>query len=290
MEDLYISEEDRNDLETERYGLAIGRIKEMAHETVCDQKLQAYFHCMAEFVLQMDRVWCLVQSGDLRRMELEELQTLNRKLYEDILPEHYDQSYANPDFAVACLGKPMGQTLSFVYTELRGMIPAAFERNRFGMVIRMELLLEIYQAFVCDEASLEAEELQRILYWYVSDYFEPETAERIAKLVSPKEDFASCIVMESDLSDLRYLYYYGEYVTDNELRTARHLNRMTQEKISLLADTYTEGYRIGFEVGNKDISRKKTVNIRYCLGFERVIRQAVCNFERIGLRDRKSVV
>ena len=51
-----------------------------------------------------------------------------------------------------------------------------------------------------------------------------------------------------------------------------------------MADTYTEGYRIGFETGNKDISIKKTVNLRYCLGFERVIRQAVLNFDRIGLR------
>ena len=90
--------------------------------------------------------------------------------------------------------------------------------------------------------------------------------------------------MESDLSDLRYLYYYGEYITDNELKTARHLNEMSEEKVKLLADTYTEGYRIGFETGNKDISIKKTVNIRYFLGFERMMRQAVINFDQIGLR------
>ena len=59
---------------------------------------------------------------------------------------------------------------------------------------------------------------------------------------------------------------------------------MSPEKIKLMADTYTEGYRIGFEVCNKDISIKKTVNIRYCLGFERMIREAVLNFEKIGLK------
>ena len=52
-----------------------------------------------------------------------------------------------------------------------------------------------------------------------------------------------------------------------------------------MADTYTEGYRIGFEVGNKDISIKKTVNIRYRLGFERMIRKAIENFDRIGLHS-----
>lgn len=51
-----------------------------------------------------------------------------------------------------------------------------------------------------------------------------------------------------------------------------------------MADTYTEGYRIGFVLGNKDLSKKKTVNIRFTLGFERMIRAAVRNFEKMGLK------
>ena len=280
MEDIYISEEDKMDLEKERYTLALNRIREIPDESICEEKLQTYFKCMADFVLLMDRAWSIVESGRLRQMTLEELQAFNRELYLDILPENYDSSYGNPDYASDCLGESMGQMLSFLYTELRGMIPAAFEQNRFDMVIRMELLLEVYQAF----AGAAQEEIQRILYWYVSDYYEPESLERVAGTLCPDKDFAYRIIMENDLSDLRYLYYYGEYVTDNELRTAKHLNEMPDDKIKLLADTYTEGYRIGFEVGNKDISIKKTVNIRYALGFERMMRQAIDNFDRIGLR------
>ena len=280
MEDLYISDEDRKDLEMERYTLAMERIKQIPDESICEEKIQTYFRIMAEFVLLMDRVWNIVEVGSLRQMTMEELQTFNRELYADILPENYGTSYGNPDYAVDCLGESMGRMLSFLYAELRGMIPSAFEQNRFDMVIRMELLLEVYQAFV----SEAPETIQQILYWYVGDYYEPESLERTAQLLCPDRDFACRIVMESDLSDLRYLYYYGEYVTDNELRTARHLNEMPEERIKLLADTYTEGYRIGFEVGNKDISIKKTVNIRYALGFERMIRRAVVNFEHIGLR------
>ena len=280
MEDLYISDEDRKDLEMERYTLAMERIKQIPDESICEEKIQTYFRIMAEFVLLMDRAWNIVEVGSLRQMTMEELQTFNRELYADILPENYGTSYGNPDYAVDCLGESMGRMLSFLYAELRGMIPSAFEQNRFDMVIRMELLLEVYQAFV----SEAPETIQQILYWYVSDYYEPESLERTAQLLCPDRDFACRIVMESNLSDLRYLYYYGEYVTDNELRTARHLNEMPEERIKLLADTYTEGYRIGFEVGNKDISIKKTVNIRYALGFERMIRRAVVNFEHIGLR------
>ncbi len=308
MEDLSIAEEDKNDLVRERYALAIERIGEIPEESICTGRLQDYFEEMAAFVLLMDQAWEMVESGRLRQMALEELQVFNRKLYEDILPEHYQRSYANPDYAADCLGESIGQMFSFVSAELRGMIAAAFEQDKMAMVIRMELLLEVYQACVCavqeqtenarrqegnktcrrDSADMQiwpdAAAVQQILYWYVSDYFEPETYGKVAKLVCSQQDFASRIILESDLNDLRYLYYYGEYVTDNELRTAKHLNQMPEEKIRLMADTYTEGYRIGFEVGNKDISIKKTVNIRYCLGFERLIRQAVHNFDQIGLR------
>ena len=301
MEDIYISETDKNDLEKERYELALERISQIPGESICEKNIQAYFQNMADFVLLMNRAWDIVESDTLRLMTMEELQTFNRELYADILPENYASSYGNPDYALDCLGESIGQKLSFLYTELRGMIPAAFEQNRFDMVIRMELLLEVYQAFVCsvqesegkaDHIERSAEEagdavseaIHQILYWYVSDYYEPEALERTAGLLCPDRDFAYRILMESDLSDLRYLYYYGEYVTDNELRTAKHLNEMPEDRIKLMADTYTEGYRIGFEVGNKDISIKKTVNIRYALGFERMIRQAVVNFDRIGLR------
>lgn len=301
MEDIYISETDRNDLEAERYALAIERIRQIPDESICEEQIRAYFRVAAEFVLLTDRAWNIVESGNLRRMSLEELKCFNKELYKDILPENYGSSYGNPDYAVDCLGESIGQMMSFLYTELRGMIPAAFEQNRFDMVIRMELLLEVYQAFVsvrqeraegsesagqpaAESGNVDPEMLRQIIYWYVNDYYEPESLERTAVLVCPDKDFAYRIIMDSDLSDLRYLYYYGEYVTDNELRTARHLNEMPEEKIKLLADTYTEGYRIGFEVGNKDISIKKTVNIRYALGFERMIRQAVINFDQIGLR------
>lgn len=302
MEDKYIDEKEQEDLLGERYALALERIREIPQETICADAFQKYFRKMAEFVALMNKTWNVVESGNLFKMPLAALQAQNEELYQDILPENYDTSYANPDHAVNCLGESMGQMLSFLYAELRGMIPAAFELDRFDMVIRMELLLEVYQAFVCAAQEgmeqtggesaggmhqcflPEKETVRQILYWYVGDYYEPETAQHTARLLCPDRGFARRIVMDSDLSDLRYLYYYGEYVTGNELETARHLNGMPAEKVKLMADTYTEGYRIGFEVGNKDISIKETVNIRYFLGFERMIREAVNNFDRIGLQ------
>ncbi len=278
----------QEELIAERYALALARIREIPDESICGEAYRDYFTQMAAFVLLMDQTYKMVESGALRQMGLEELKEHNRSLYADILPAHYGESYANPDYAVSRLGKSIGRCLSFLYTELRAMIPAAYETNLVSMTVRAELLLEVYQLFVCaaqEEREPDEEELLQSLYWYVSDYYEAEFEEKSMALLDADRDFARRIIMESDLSDLCYLYYFGEYVTENELKTAAHLSEMPPEKIKLMADTYTEGYRIGFEVTNKDISIKETVTIRCFLGFERVIRQAVENFDRIGLQS-----
>lgn len=277
----------QEELILERYGLAMARIKEIPDESICGEAYRDYFMRMADFVLLMDKTYGLVESGELRRMSMEALQEHNHALYADILPAHYGESYANPEYAVNRLDKSIGRCLSFLYTELRAMIPAVYEGNLFSMTMRAELLLEVYQLFVCaaqEQREPDAEQLRQILYWFVSDYYEAEFEEKSLTLLDADRDFARRIIMENDLSDLRYLYYFGEYITENELKTAAHLNEMSEDKIRLMADTYTEGYRIGFEVTNKDISIKETVAIRYFLGFEQVIRQAVINFDRIGLQ------
>ena len=161
-----------------------------------------------------------------------------------------------------------------------------YEQNLEAMLIRLEVFMEVYTSFVVakeENVAIEDGALKDNLYWFLSDYAKEEGREVILNQIDPSRDFAKKIVMESDLTDLRYLYYYGEYIDTNEVEEAKHLQAMKEEDIQKIADTYTEGYRIGFEVTNKDIRKKKTVNIRYHIGFERVVKCAILNFRKIGL-------
>lgn len=272
---------------TERYELALGRVKEITNESGLPENYQVYFKRVADFLCKMADAYDYVKCGKIRQASLQELQEYNRKMYADVLPENYQVSYANPAYAAEMLGEQYGQFFAFIYTELRSLIVFAHEQDLEAMTIRTELFLEVYGAFVCfyeeNKEIMDIEELRQIIYWFVSDYSETETEKRLEEQLCPQKDFALRIIMDSDLKDLRYLYYFGEFITESELKTAAHLNEMTQEKIDLMADTFTEGYRIGFEVCGKDISKKKTVNIRYRLGFERMIKKAVQNFEAIGM-------
>ena len=219
---------------------------------------------------------------------MEELQERNRQLYEDILPENYGISYANPTYAEEILGKEHGNLLCFLYTELRALIGYVYEDKIFDCVIRMELFLEIYGMFTCEKEETgllpAGEALRRTIYWFFSDYSEDAAAEMVTAQVDPDKDFAVRLILDSDLNDVRYLYYFGEYITASELRTARHLAEMSQEQIDLMADTYTQGYRKGFELAGKPLYKKKSVGIHYPLGFERMMKKAFENFEKMGLK------
>ena len=126
--------------------------------------------------------------------------------------------------------------------------------------------------------------LKEILYWYASDYCDVFVADRIHEQVDATQSFAADLILGSDLADLRYLYRFGEYISDSELTTAKYLLSLDETTIQKMADVYTEGYRIGFVNTGKDLSKKKTVNIRYVLGFERVVKKAIENFDKMGLK------
>ena len=124
------------DIITERYQLSCERIKEIATTQEVAENYKDFFQRTADFILMV------VNACDNRSkiVGLEALRAENWALYQDIFDAQYAQSYANPSFACARFGQKMGRLLSFLYTEIRAMIPYAFEQDLEEMVIRMELL------------------------------------------------------------------------------------------------------------------------------------------------------
>ena len=266
-----------------RYELAIERIENIKGENTVSEKYRDYFRTLADFALLVDKLKEKIENGEYYKFSIEELECWNTHLYDDVLGEHYKTSYANPAFATEKFGIEYGRLLSFLYTELRGVIPYAFEKKTEYLDILFELFIEVYNQFE-EENEPEYEHVRQTIYWYASDYCDVFLADRIKEQIDPEDNFAVDLIMNSDFNDVRYLYYYGEYVSENEKRTAMHLNELPLETIQKMADVYTEGYRIGFVNTGKNLSKKATVNIRYTLGFERVIRIAIENFREMGLK------
>ena len=274
----------------ERLELALLRIREIPGEDFQGAELQPwkeYFTTVAKFLLLIEDTRQFLEQGKQVTATLEELQQRNRALYEDILPENYENSFANPAYAVKMLGEEFGVLVSFLYTEMRSLIGFTYEGRLDELVIRMELFSEVYAAFVYEQQENHKlptyAAIREILYWFVSDYADVAAEERVREMVCPENNFAAAILRTADFTELRYLYAYGEYVGENELKMAEFMNSLPEEIINTMADTYTEGYRIGFEVTGKDLSKKAVVDVRYQLGFERMMRRALENFEKMGL-------
>lgn len=267
----------------ERYNLAVDRIGDIKEERTVDVKFRDYFVKVAEFIHLIDGTKKKIEDHTFDGMQIEELAAWNKKLYSDILPEHYRESYVNPDYAVAQLGEAYGSTLSALYAEIRAAIVYVYEKKTEYLDILFELFIEVYNQFE-EEEMPEPHVLKEILYWYASDYCDVFVADRIHEQVDATQSFAADLILGSDLADLRYLYRFGEYISDSELTTAKYLLSLDETTIQKMADVYTEGYRIGFVNTGKDLSKKKTVNIRYVLGFERVVKKAIENFDKMGLK------
>lgn len=278
-----------NEQTAERFALVEERISEISRKAETAEGFAAYFEQNAAFLLKLAELYKKNEAGELSDQSMEAWEEVNAMLYADILPEHYEESYANPAYAVSMLGEEFGAVLSLLAAHIRRDIREVFRGNLLDLTIAMELFVEIYNCFESAADNTLSQkpdnrEVQQIIYWYFHDYSEIFTEESIRRLIHPAEDFETEIVMRSDLTDLRYLYRYGAYIGENERRVAAFLNGMPEEEIQAMADTYTEGYRIGFEVTGKDLGKKQTVQLRYPIGFERMVRAAVKNFEKMGLR------
>lgn len=273
---------DENIQVMERYDLAMERIALILEEDRVEEPYRGYFCSLAGFVGQIEELARRQMREELEDLSLEELKRLNRELYADVLPEHYEDSYANPSYAAKLLGAEYGPLLSAFYAQLRGAIVFAYECRLTDITILCETLIEIYNMF--EEGVPPFKSLRDVLYWFHSDYTDVTLTYRIREQLDPGLSFAKDIIMEQDLADLRYLYRFGEYIAEAELEIAGFLNSLPEETIERMAAAYTEGYRKGFEVMGRDLSKKRTVCIRYELGYERMVRAAIGRFEAMGLK------
>lgn len=273
----------------ERLELIVERLGEISNEkwsnniSDCNGELsialKEYFDFVSEFILYAYDVYQIDKS----QLDEEELRAINHKLYEDILPENYGKSFGNPEYAVKRLGTSYGKLLGFLYSEVRGCIAYCYENKMEEFVSLCELFIEIYCMFSENDRLPEAEEIKNAIYYYMYDYADVLVEGRTVEGIDCSNTFAVRIIMDSDLNDLRYLYHYGEYISENEIKTATFLNSLSEDKVRAMAATYVNGFIKGFETMRIDLSPKKSVNIRYTIGQERMVKYAIEMFREHGL-------
>ena len=283
--DFFPDQKEESELLTERLMLCRRRTEQIAVDGAGSVVFNDYFRNIACFLTRIYNAGEMILEENIRTFPIEEMQRLNRWLYHDVLPgpKGYEKSYENPDVALRLLGEKMGPLFCFLTRELRGCIAYCYEGRMEEMLVFNELFVQIACMFEREELP-EVQDVRDVLYWFYHDYSDLFCESYVRQCVDPALTFSTDIVMKSNLHDLRYLYFYGTYISDTEIRTAAYLNSLSETEIRKMAGTYTEGFRKGFELAGIDLTKKRTVEIRYPIGFERMVRAAIRNFAEMGLK------
>ncbi len=268
----------------ERYELVTERISTIKSDNDFTGELQDYFNQVADFILTVMPVMDKAIKGELENRSLEECKADNDRIFAIYKDGTYENSFLCPTYAVEQLGQELGGPLSAVFYRITDMIRAAFAGRLDLFTIYCELFMQVYgECQMEEEDKYRREGIISTLYSFNHDYSQLFTSEKIIGMIDPEYDFYSEIIMKADLNQDNYLYRYGMFIGENELKIAAHLRSLPHDDVVAMARTYVEGYIKGFEVCGKDITKKESVCIHAPAGFELMTREAIRMFDEAGL-------
>ncbi len=268
----------------ERFEMACERLREWVAEDEASSLPEEFREYMKVQAGLLEH--CVAVCNDPKKMATPEV---NSVLYSDIAGSAYEKSFTDPRFCAERFekyGVKTAQELNWIATNIRDVIVAAYEKDVFKILIWIELFLELAGFFADNPETDEIESaLKEMIYYFVHDYDELRVDKSINKLVVSDEDsLVYQLLMNRDHSDESFLYEYGEFISDNEIKVLKYLNTMSDDELEKMAETYTEGYKKGFELAGIDLGQKETVEIRYPIGFEPMVKKAVIQFDKMGLK------
>ncbi|MDP8231373.1 MAG: aminopeptidase [Candidatus Zophobacter franzmannii] len=217
-----------------------------------------------------------------KKHSLEELQKLNSDMFSELAPGNYENSMLNPTYAVKEFGAGMGQMLTFYYSTFFNFKLYVFSQKNFLNLKWMNNLIEmdaLIKAGADDYESLKAHIVKAI-----NDLDEEALLMSFRSKWTPEYGKNYKVIKNADLSDNRYLYQYGKYISENELKIADFMRSYPEDKLQQLAECTAKGFVRGYELSRKDLTKKKSFNFIYSLGQERLARAVAEKLTKYDLK------
>lgn len=274
----------------ERYELSYERLHEIKEEAVAPLPFRVFFEKESQALIKRlapIEAW-------YRQREFTLNKEYNQSLFEEVFLNNYEESYLNPAYAVKEVGEEYGAFFALLAMDMRGVIsyvheamavrnnqPNTFERMMECIVSLIELFLQVYGLFVEEELTLDI--VRTCLHDFWTDNIDLFYGWRIKEKREVDLTGVQAILQNADLSTDDYLYQYGEYISDNELKMAKFLRSIKEEEIEKIAAVYVDGFIRGYAQASLDITEKKTIAIIYPIGMEIIVRKSVKLLKEKGL-------
>ncbi|GKX31996.1 hypothetical protein SH1V18_44760 [Vallitalea longa] len=273
-----------NELVKKEYAKSLEIINDIINKTESKEGYNQYFNHLSKLIIMIANHEEKLDDDYFKNNSFQQLKVDNERLYEDILPSRYNTCYGNPSYAISEFGLEIGQVLSYLHTIVIECIQFAYQ-HRIIMLNRVnQLIIKFYNHLLGNE-NISTHELIKYLKDDAMKYCDVKTEFKIESVSNPQVNYLGNMIKYENLDDLRYLFKYGVYIGDNEIKIAEYLKSIPKEKIKYMGDIITEAFQRGFIVDNKDITIKSSVLLRYFIGFERIIKEVIANFEKIKLNS-----
>lgn len=227
----------------------------------------------AEFFIQYrecvikgyDYAMVIADDAKTKASSLKDLQELNAGYFANLHPKTgYLKSIANPDFAASLYGNEMGALLSALFTNAYGILFRLQTANYLSACGILNIFFELwegrdtpdYQGWI----SIYRAEAERDL--------DIKVRHGIYDRYSPESRFFYNIVHDADISDNRYLYRYGAYISQYDLAMADFIREYPKDELDDLAEFFVQSWIDGFKRAQKDYRKKKYANILIPVGME----------------------
>lgn len=257
-------------------GLENGIAEILGKESYICPRFEDYFKKGAKLLEERLTLLKLMEGGEFSSFSLEELESLNRRLYQEEFDEAYERSYANPTFSLFTLGEEEGREACHLYFLL-----LRSHRQIFSGLI--EAFLRLGEFFLRLFKDYEKEGLKSLLYRFKVENLKVVIDEMMRQEFLPRDTEAKKIIMEADLSLPTYLYQFGLFVNRDDRKVAAFLQTLSDEEIHEMAKSHVKGFLLGYETLGIEIKGKEGVKLYSHLGFERLIREEIRQFKEEGL-------
>jgi aminopeptidase len=227
----------------------------------------------ANLIINLAEIETSLTDDFYKQETLEKLSQKSDFFFREIKPENYENSYANPAYCVKLFSESNGQLLSNLYMGLRQMHTHVYMRAYHKIVKLIKMFLEAVE--VLNQENWNYEDARKVITSLSTEDIENSMVENLWMRFSPEYDFNKHIVETSDLSNFRYLYRYGVYITDNEIKMAKFMASYPESDLVHLAKVIVQAFVDGFVGGNRDLTKKQTVTLIMSVGQERLMRLVI---------------
>jgi aminopeptidase len=248
----------------------------------CDDKYKKYLFAIADKILVFAELEQELTDDYYKQNDLDNLQNTNQEFFNEVKTENYSSSYANPECCAETFGEEFGALLSAYYVNYRNYVTFSFQHMQYYMLRWNKVFIEVHNLF--KKGLPVFNECKNVMMGEFKKLSKEDTKMNFAKSYGPATKMYRDIVMKADLSDFRYLYQYGKHIGDNELKSAKFLSNYPSDKINILAKAIADAFIRGYELAKKDLTQKKTLNIYYHLGQEKIARAIAKYIEEKDLK------